>query len=250
MPYVSHDIGTFHAVSPNGTCDKQHSPILTPRENRLPPEMYARWVQLGAFQPLERLHSHHGKRLPWEYEGKPGHGRGRLPAAARVARPVPVLARAPGPRHRDADGAGALPAVARRRRGVRAPVAVHARPRRARGAGQRARATPRRSKVWFPPGTWVDWFTGERHQGPAIKTLSVPLERMPVFARAGGDRATPAAGRDHGRRAAARARPHRARRPRRGDGRTTTRATGLAYDARPVQPHDDHPAPLARPLDA
>ena len=72
MPYVSHDIGTFHAVSPNGTCDRQLSPLLTPRENSLPPEMYARWVQLGAFQPLDRLHSHHGKRLPWEYEGKPG----------------------------------------------------------------------------------------------------------------------------------------------------------------------------------
>ena len=45
---------------------------------------------------------------------------------------------------------------------------------------------PAQARVWFPPGTWTDWFTGERHQGPATKTLSVPLERMPVFVRAGG----------------------------------------------------------------
>ena len=29
--------------------------------------MYARWVALGTFQPLDRLHSDHGDRLPWEY---------------------------------------------------------------------------------------------------------------------------------------------------------------------------------------
>ena len=42
------------------------------------------------------------------------------------------------------------------------------------------------STVWFPPGTWVDWFTGERHGGPATEQLTVPLSRMPVFVRAGG----------------------------------------------------------------
>jgi alpha-glucosidase (family GH31 glycosyl hydrolase) len=45
---------------------------------------------------------------------------------------------------------------------------------------------PADAEVWFPPGTWVDWFTGERHRGPATEKLSVPLERMPVFVRAGG----------------------------------------------------------------
>src|SRR5205823_13331170 len=38
-------------------------------------DMYVRWVQLGALQPINRLHSNHGDRLPWEYSGK----------AARVA---------------------------------------------------------------------------------------------------------------------------------------------------------------------
>jgi alpha-glucosidase (family GH31 glycosyl hydrolase) len=44
---------------------------------------------------------------------------------------------------------------------------------------------PATKTVWFPPGEWVDFFTGERHRGPAVKELSVPLGRMPVFARAG-----------------------------------------------------------------
>jgi alpha-glucosidase len=39
--------------------------------------------------------------------------------------------------------------------------------------------------IWFPPGEWIDWFTGETHEGPARKTLRVPLERIPLFARAG-----------------------------------------------------------------
>ncbi len=29
--------------------------------------MYARWVQFGTFQPIDRLHSNHSDRLPWQY---------------------------------------------------------------------------------------------------------------------------------------------------------------------------------------
>jgi hypothetical protein len=49
-----------------------------------------------------------------------------------------------------------------------------------------APGNPAEVQVWFPPGRWVDWFTGRRHRGPATKRLSVPLDRMPVFLRAGG----------------------------------------------------------------
>ena len=44
---------------------------------------------------------------------------------------------------------------------------------------------PARKRVWFPPGRWVDLFTGEVHTGARAETLTVPLERMPIFARAG-----------------------------------------------------------------
>lgn len=42
------------------------------------------------------------------------------------------------------------------------------------------------TEVWFPPGRWVDWFTGERYRGPGTEELKTPLARMPVFMRAGG----------------------------------------------------------------
>jgi hypothetical protein len=40
--------------------------------------------------------------------------------------------------------------------------------------------------VWFPPGRWVDFFTGATFIGPSAATLTVPLDRMPVFVRQGG----------------------------------------------------------------
>jgi hypothetical protein len=183
MPYVSHDIGTFFSESPRGICDKQLSPILAPNENELSPEMYVRWVQLGAFQPFDRLHSHHGKRLPWEYE-EPARTIAADFLRLRAAL-VPYLYTLA----RDAHDTG-MPMVRalylqwpRRAAAYRHPTEytlgrdVLVAPVTAPGDAE--------VSVWFPPGTWVDWFTGKRHRGPATKRLAVPLERMPVFVRAG-----------------------------------------------------------------
>ena len=166
LPYVSHDIGSF-------------------KGKHLADDMYVRWVQFGAFQPINRLHSNHGDRLPWEYSGK----------ARRVAASFLRLRESLGPYlytlARSAHDSG-TPIV----RGMYlrwpeqndayrydreymlgdqllvAPVATPGDP------GQKA--------VWFPPGRWVDFFTGKRYRGPRVVKLTVPLERMPVFARAGG----------------------------------------------------------------
>ena len=48
IPYVTHDLGSYHA-------------------DLLSDDMYMRWVQFGTFQPIFRLHSKRGKRLPWQY---------------------------------------------------------------------------------------------------------------------------------------------------------------------------------------
>ncbi len=165
LPYVSHDIGSF-------------------RGEKLPSDMYVRWVQFGAFQPILRLHSDHGYRLPWEYG----------PVARRIASDflrlreslVPYLYTAA----RDAYDSGlpiarpmylTWPGAARAYRfdgqymlGDELLVAPVATP------GRRAS-----KRVWFPPGDWIDVFTGSVHRGPGSERISVPLERMPVFARAG-----------------------------------------------------------------
>ncbi len=40
-----------------------------------------------------------------------------------------------------------------------------------------------RCLVYLPPGTWYDWWTGERLQGPQHLRLEVPLERLPLYVR-------------------------------------------------------------------
>jgi alpha-glucosidase (family GH31 glycosyl hydrolase) len=146
--------------------------------------MYVRWVQLGTFQPLLRLHSHHGQRLPWDYPGEPG----------RIAADFLRLRERLGPY---------LYTVARESYDTGLPMARAlwlTWPKAAAAYEHPSQYTlgrdllvapvsepgdPAPVAVWFPPGVWVDWFTGERHRGPATETLQVPLARMAVFARAG-----------------------------------------------------------------
>jgi hypothetical protein len=184
LPYVSHDTGSFFSQNPQGICSKEVSPYIAASQNSLPPEMYVRWVQLGTFQPFLRLHSHHGKRLPWDYDepyraiaarflrlreslvpylyglSRAAHDRG-LP----MARPLYLT----WPGQDAAYEHGSQYTLGRDL--LVAPVAEP--------------GDPAQVQVWFPPGVWVDWFTGERHRGPALRTLAVPIDRLPVFARAG-----------------------------------------------------------------
>lgn len=39
--------------------------------------------------------------------------------------------------------------------------------------------------IWFPTGVWVNWFAGERVQGPATITRSFAADEIPVYVRAG-----------------------------------------------------------------
>jgi glycosyl hydrolase family 31/uncharacterized protein DUF5110 len=166
LPYVSHDIGSF-------------------KGKHLDDDMYVRWVQLGAFQPINRLHSNHGDRLPWEYSGK----------ARRVAAAFLRLRQSLGPYlytlARRAHDTG-LPMV--RGMYLRWPERDNAYrfDRQYMLGGQllvapvAAPGDPARKTLWLPPGRWVDFFTGRRYRGPRVVTLDVPLGLMPVFARVGG----------------------------------------------------------------
>jgi hypothetical protein len=165
VPYVSHDVGGFLG-------------------RHLPEDLYVRWVQSGTFQPIMRLHSNHGDRLPWEYSARARRIAERfLRLRGRLVPYLYTLAH-----EASTDG---LPMV--RSMYLRWPE--HGQAYRHPGQFMLGEdlliapvATPgsRPSKrVWFPPGTWVDMFTGRRHTGPAVRTLRVPLGRAPVFKRAG-----------------------------------------------------------------
>ena len=165
LPYVSHDIGGFHG-------------------DLLPDEMYVRWIQSGLVQPILRLHSDHAPRLPWEYDGRAKEiaalflrlresyvpylytlAREAYDTGLPLARPMYLS----WPRSGDAYRFDRQYMLGDQL--LVAPVA--------------APGDPARKRVWFPPGDWVDLFTGEVHSGPRAETLLVPLERMPLFARAG-----------------------------------------------------------------
>lgn len=39
--------------------------------------------------------------------------------------------------------------------------------------------------VWFPPGSWTNWFTGESYTGPTLKTIHVPEDQIPLYVKSG-----------------------------------------------------------------
>lgn len=43
----------------------------------------------------------------------------------------------------------------------------------------------REREVYLPPGSWVDYWTGDRYEGGQTIVISAPLDTMPVFQRAG-----------------------------------------------------------------
>lgn len=39
--------------------------------------------------------------------------------------------------------------------------------------------------VWFPPGEWFNFFTGEKYTGPSTQIVAADIDEFPLFARAG-----------------------------------------------------------------
>jgi hypothetical protein len=166
---VSHDIGSFHG-------------------NHLTDDMYARWVQLGTFQPIDRLHSDHGDRLPWNYSAAADAGAERflrlrealVPytytlAAQAHSTGVPIIR----PLYLDYPAnSEAYSFNQEYLYGDNVLVAPITTPDDANGNGS--------VSAWIPPGTWTDYFTGTSYTGPATVTITDPLSAMPVLIRSGG----------------------------------------------------------------
>ncbi|MEA2211040.1 MAG: hypothetical protein QOF83_988 [Solirubrobacteraceae bacterium] len=170
-PYVSHDIGSFLGPPPG-----------TPSDD---PDLYTRWVQLGAFQPILRLHSSNGNRLPWQYP----------PPADSIAAAFLRLREAlvPYTYTLAADAVNTGGSITRPLyMDYPGQAAAYDNPSEylygsdVLVAPVTSAGTSSKVSVWFPPGRWTDWFTGATFTGPSQQTLTVPLDRMPVFVRAGG----------------------------------------------------------------
>ena len=169
VPYISHDIGGFHG-------------------GRIDFDLYARWVEFGAFSPILRLHSAHENpregnlRMPWTY-GDRGMALVRKYFTLRtelipyiytyawlahtesmpILRPLyleyPKLEEAYRHPHEYFFGSQMLVA----------PVLD--------ASGNRS--------VYLPPGEWIDYFSGRRYHGGRSFTAHYAVDQIPVFVRAG-----------------------------------------------------------------
>jgi hypothetical protein len=171
--YVSDDIGGFLGP-PSGAAND-------------PSDLYLRWLELGTFQPIMREHSNSGQnaRLPWEYDNVTRlTGDQYLQLREQLVPYTYTLAQqasATGlpmsqPLYLDyPNETQAYNFPTEYLMGSNVLVAPVTTP------GQVAA-----EQVWFPPGTWTDWFTGATFQGPSTQTLQVPVNRIPVFVKGGG----------------------------------------------------------------
>jgi alpha-glucosidase len=164
-PFVGSDVGGF-----SGRCE---------------PELYARWIQLGAFSPFFRTHyagaATPHRQEPWSFGRK----------VERVAREAIRL------RHELLDetlaaferhAATGLPVM-------RALAVDFQDDERALAAedeflwGDSLLVAPvlrkgaRRRRVYLPAGEWTDHWTGRGYQGPRGVLVDAPLERIPLFRR-------------------------------------------------------------------
>ena len=166
LPYTSHDIGGFNG-SPSD-------------------DLYVRWVQLGTFQPIDRLHSNHAPRLPWEYGDAARTASEKFlrlrealvpytyTAADEARRTGVPIVRTPYLEYPDQPAAYEY-ASSEYLYGPNVLVAPATSP-----------GTTSTTSVWFPPGTWTDYFSGQTYTGPSVHDVTTDWNAMPVFVKAGG----------------------------------------------------------------
>ncbi|PKO12631.1 MAG: alpha-glucosidase [Chloroflexi bacterium HGW-Chloroflexi-10] len=165
IPFVGVDIGGFFG---NAT-----------------PELFARWMQIGSLYPFSRGHSCAGTDLhePWVFgEEVEAISREYLTLRYRLLpyfysvfqraaeRGYPIWRALYMHYPNDPQTYHISDQVLIGRYLMAAPI-LH--------PGQRAR------QVYLPQGTWYDWWEGTRYEGGRYILADAPLERMPLFVRAG-----------------------------------------------------------------
>ena len=177
-PYVSDDIGSYLGPPPSGATEPQSGKAD-------PPDLYDRWVQFGTFQPIMRLHSNDENRLPWEYP-EPVSGITESFLRLREAL-LPYTYTLAAQAHQDG-----MPITQPLYLDYPGQAQAYVHPEEYLYGSDMLVApvtTPgsdAQTKVWIPPGRWIDYFTGATFTGPSTATVSDPLSRIPVFVHAGG----------------------------------------------------------------
>ncbi|MFD2420556.1 TIM-barrel domain-containing protein [Amycolatopsis pigmentata] len=186
MSAISHDIGGHNDTTGLPGSETYVSDGQLHQTHKLPDDLYARWVQFAAFQPIERLHSNHSDRLPWQYGADAKDSATRflnlrenlVPYTYTLAHEaattgIPVVR--PTYLEYPDEPAAYSAAASEYLYGPDVLVAPVTTP------GTQATTT-----VWFPPGQWTDYFTGKTYAGGTTQQVTTDLGTMPVFLRAGG----------------------------------------------------------------
>lgn len=154
-------------------------------------ELTARWVQLGVFSPINRLHStenpFNGKE-PWKYNKIT---EGIMKEFLRLRnRLVPYLYTMN--RYASRDGQPLIQPMYYKEPEVEETYQVpnnyyFGTELMVSPITEKAddKALMARAKTWIPEGTWYDFFSGRKYQGGRMANLWRPLEEMPVLARSG-----------------------------------------------------------------
>lgn len=164
MSYWSHDLGGFIGRD-------------------IAKELYIRWIQFGAFSPIMRTHSDHGKREPWKfgkdvveifrryvriryrlipyfYQYAYQAYKESIPVVRGLYHQYPKLKQSYKYKHEYLIGENILVAPVVRSMGKKRLI---------------------KKKIYFPPGEWLGIENGYVCMGPLCATLSVPLQQIPFF---------------------------------------------------------------------
>lgn len=153
----------------------------------LPVELYQRWVQYSSLSPIIWFHGLWGLRLPWEY-GSEGVETYRKFVGLRYAL-IPYLYTCGRISHETGlplargmylqypDQESAYKFEQEYMLGEDLLVAPIIEPMKGKSSSRH---------VWLPAGDdWYDYFTGDIYRGGQIITHESPIDRMPLFVRAG-----------------------------------------------------------------
>jgi alpha-glucosidase len=149
------------------------------------PELYVRWMQIGALAPLARTHSARLARRqePWRFgSGALENARDALRMRMRLLPYLYAL-------FRQSEGSGAPiwrplayefpndPLACGIDDQVMIGPSLLAAPVLSSGTWER--------DVYLPAGDWIDWHSGARYSGARRLRVEAPIERLPLFARGG-----------------------------------------------------------------
>ncbi len=186
MAAITHDIGGHNDTTGLTGSETYTDGGGTHTTHKLPDDLYARWVQFGAFQPIDRLHSNHSDRLPWQYGTQARQSADKflnlrenlIPYTYSLAEEaattgVPIVR----PTYLEYPDEAQAYATAGSEYFYGSNVLV---------APVTTPGTTATTSVWFPPGQWTDYFTGKTYQGGTTQDVTTDLNSMPVFVKAGG----------------------------------------------------------------